>query len=99
MAVGNGTHVRDDKLPRTDLTIEAFAAALLSRLSDGAAAPNWLGMNALARQEALTSMREMHAQWVAGELAAAERRALIRNSAQPWTPQRQTSHIRSSHPD
>ena len=99
MTTENEPKIRGDKLPRADLTIEAFAAALLARLPGGAATQNWLCMNEKDRQEALASMREIHARWAAGELAEAEKRALIGGSARPWTPRRQTTHIRSGHPD
>jgi hypothetical protein len=84
---------------RADLTLEAFAAALLAQASGASAGPQWLCMNAQARREALESVRERHADWVAGELAAAERRAIVEDSVALWTPRRQTGHIDARHPD
>lgn len=99
MPAESGNQERINTAPRPDLTLEAFAAALLAQASGGSAAPRWLCMNAQARQEALDSVRDRHADWVAGELAAAERRAMVADSVALWTPRRQSGHLDARHPD
>jgi len=94
-----GNQESNNGTPRADLTLEAFAAALLAQASGGSAAPRWLCMNAQARQEALDSVRDRHADWVAGELAAAERRAMVEDSVALWTPRRQSGHLDTRHRD
>jgi len=99
MPAGTGYEERNGKAPGADLTLEAFAAALLVQASGGTAAPRWLCMNAQARQEALDCVRDRHADWVAGELAAAQRRAMVEDSVALWTPRRQSGHLDARHPD
>jgi hypothetical protein len=98
MPAETGNQECNIRAPRADLTLEAFAAALLAQASGGSA-PRWLCMNAQARREALDSVRDRHAHWVAGELAAAERRAMVEDSVALWTPRRQSGHLDAKHPD